>query len=209
MDTIAINANEALGENGQDKKESVLSDKAKAAMATGVAGVAVGAGAGAVIDAMNEALDNRALTDAESVQAIPQPEAETTEMTEDVIAEVNPDDVMLEQEDTISSEADMIAQAEPQQGDADDYKPFANNDYIDNESEDMLPEPQPEEELIAENPDGDVPVDPEADSTVDLICGLPETEPLMPCDATDFQDDSYAFGDTGIGDVDVQSDLMA
>ena len=205
MDTIAINANEALGENGKDKKKLNLSDNAKAAMASGAAGLAAGAAAKAVADALGgeHGEDVETTSDEHTYSQTVQPEEAVA--AENVVAEVNPEEVMLE--DPVaepSTETDMIAESVTQTEADDDYRPFANNDHI---SEEVLPEPQPEEVLIAENTE--IEAVPESDSAVDLICGLPEQEEVTPEDIVYPEEDLFADNGPANNEYDVQSDLMA
>lgn len=209
MDTIAINANEALGENGQDKKKLNLSDNAKAAVASGAAGLAAGAAAKAVADALGreQGEDVEATSDEQTSSQTVQPEEPVMESvaTENVVAEVNPEEVMLEEPVAEpSTETDMIAESVTQPEVEDEYRPFANNDHI---SEEVLPEPQPEEVLIAESTE--IEAAPESDSAVDQICGLPEQEEVTPEDAVYPEEDLYADNGPANNEYDVQSDLMA
>lgn len=70
MDTIAINAGEALNEDGQDKKKQKISDTTKAAMATGVAGIAAGVAAKSIADSLKGDIadETSAATGVQSVQ---------------------------------------------------------------------------------------------------------------------------------------------
>ena len=206
MDTIAINANEALGENGKDKKKLNLSDNAKAAMASGAVGLAAGAAAKAVADALGGEHEEDSSDKQTSSQTV-QPEEPVVESVtaENVVAEVNPEEVMLEEPVAEpSTETDMIAETVMQPGTEDDYRPFANNDQI---SEEVLPEPQPEEGLIAENTEIEAVL--ENDSTVDLICGVTEQEEVTPEDAVYPEEDLLADNGSANNEYDVQSDLMA
>lgn len=206
MDTIAINANEALGENGKDKKKFNLSDNAKAAMASGATGLAAGAAVKAVTDALGEEHGEASSGEQTSSQTV-QPEEPVVESvaTENVVAEVNPEEVMLEEPVAEpSTETDMIAESVAQTEVEDDYRPFANNDHI---SEEVLPEPQPEEVIVAENTE--IEAVPESDSAVDLICGVPEHEEIIPEDTVYPEEDLYADNGPLNNDYDVQSDLMA
>lgn len=205
MDTIAINANEALGENGKDKKKINLSDNAKAAMASGAAGLAAGAAAKAVADALGgeHVEDVETASDEQTSSQTVQPEEPV--VAENVVAEVNPEEVMLEEPVAEpSTETDMIAESVTQPEVEDEYRPFANNDHI---SEEVLPEPQPEEVLIAESTE--IEAAPESDSAVDQICGLPEQEEVTPEDAVYPEEDLYADNGPANNEYDVQSDLMA
>lgn len=205
MDTIAINANETLNENGQMKKKNKVSNTAKAAMATGAAGIAAGAAVKTVIDALNGDIgeEHTVYTDTYAAHQ----EEMTAEPTEESLDQVNPDDVMLDEPVAeLTSEADMIAVVQPQaeQADSPDYQPFANNDRI---GDDVFPEPQPEEILIAGNTGVDAVI--ENDSTVDLIIGLPAQEP----DAIDVavypENELYADNGSNYDDSGIQADLMA
>lgn len=209
MDTIAINANEALGENGKDKKKLNLSDNAKAAMASGAAGLAAGAAAKAVTDALGREQGEEGETtsgEQTSSQTVQSDESVVESVTaENAVADVNPEEVMLEEPVAEpSTETDMIAETVAQTEVDDDYRPFANNDHI---SEEVLPEPQPEEVLIAENTE--IEAVPESDSAVDLICGVPEQEEVTPEDAVYPEEDLFADNGPANNEYDVQSDLMA
>ncbi|MBD5195767.1 MAG: hypothetical protein HDS87_08665 [Bacteroidales bacterium] len=205
MDTIAINTGESLNEDGQAKKKINISDTAKAAMATGAAGIAAGVAAKSMADSFEEdtAKETTAAPEAHSAQT--DEIATETEPVEAVEVEVNPDDVMLEEPVVeLSSETDMIAEAVPQSSENDEYQPFASNDNI---SDDVLPEPQPDEVLIAENADEDVIAG--EDPSVDLICGMPETEQEIVDEQVAPDGELYADNGSGYDDSDIQSDLMA
>lgn len=209
MDTIAINANATNSEEGQGKKNFKVSDKAKVAMATGAAGLAAGAGVKAMADALGGDSDEgqTSVTGEQDVQQ--GATAAETISAEDVVTEVNPDDVMLEEpvaEPIAESVADtdIIAEAQPQPSEGSEYQPFANSDPI---GDDVLPEPQPEEVLIAENTGTDVVVG--EDSTVDLICGVSEEESEITEETVYPEEDLYAGNPATYDDYDVQSDLMA
>lgn len=205
MDTIAINAGEALNEDGQAKKKLNISDTAKAAMATGAAGIAAGMAAKSMADSFGEdtAEETAAVTEAQSAQSDEM--ATEIESAESVVAEVNPDDVMLEEPVAEPSlETDMTAEAVPQSGEEDTYRPFASNDNL---SDDVLPEPQPDEVLIAENTEVDVIAG--LDPSVDIICGMPETEPEIIDEPVVPDGELYADNGYGYDDSDIQSDLMA
>jgi len=205
MDTIAINANETLNEQGQEKKKFKVSNAARTAMSTGTAGLAAGAAAKTAFDALT---GDKAATDEEQPAQHDAHIAQHEEVAAaESIAEVNPDDVMLEEPVAEpSTETDMIAGAEPQAetGEEGEYQPFANNDRIE---DDVLPEPQPDEVLIAEN--AEVEVVAEDDPTVDLICGLPETEPEILVDPVYPGDELYADNGSEYDESGIQSDLMA
>ncbi|MBD5207728.1 MAG: hypothetical protein HDS79_05610 [Bacteroidales bacterium] len=205
MDTIAINSGEALNEDGQAKKKINISDTAKAAMATGVAGIAAGVAAKSMADSFEEDTAKETAAAPEAHSAQPEEIATEPEPVEAVEAEVNPDDVMLEEPVAeLSSETDMIAEAVPQSSENDEYRPFASNDNI---SDDVLPEPQPDEVLIAENADEDVIAG--EDPSVDLICGMPETEQEIVDEQVAPDGELYADNGSGYDDSDIQSDLMA
>lgn len=205
MDTIAINAGKALNEDGQDKKKQKISDTTKAAMATGAAGIGAGVAAKSIVDSLKGDIadETSAVTGVQSAQT--EEVAVENESAGAVAAEVNPDDVMLEEPVAETSpETDMIAETVPQSGEEDEYRPFASNDNI---SEDVLPEPQPDEVLIAENTDVDVIV--EEDPSVDLICGMSETEQEVIEEPVNHDGELYADNGAGYEDSDIQSDLMA
>ncbi len=216
MDTIAINANEALNEGGQDKKKVNISENAKAAMAAGVTGLGAGIGAKAVADALNHDPDGDIVSEIGDIQDVSHEETaagdataageETTAATEETIAEVNPDEVMLEEPVAeISVETDMIAEVVTHPVAEDDYRPFAGDDRI---TDEVLPVPEPEDDLLAENTE-EIEAVPEDDSAVDMICGVPAQEELMPEDAVYPEDDLNADNGLYNNDYDVQSDLMA
>ena len=205
MDTIAINAGEALNEDGQDKKKQKISDTTKAAMATGAAGIAAGVAAKSIADSLTGDIadETSAYTGVQSAQT--EEIAVENESAEAVAEEVNPDDVMLEEPVAETSpETDMIAETVSQSGEEDEYRPFASNDNI---SEDVLPEPQPDEALIAENTDVDIIA--EEDPSVDLICGMSETEQEFIEEPVNHDGELYADNSSGYDDSDIQSDLMA
>lgn len=201
MDTIAINAGESLNEKGQAKKKIKLNDTTKAAMATGAAGVAAGMTVKSVEDSVEEnaAEETTASTENQSTQS--EDIMVESELAEAVTAEVNPDDVMLEEPIAeTSSESDMLAEAAPQSGD-NDYKPFAGNDII---SEEILPEPQLDVMFIAENTD----LIYTGDDVCDIIC-LPNTSPEIIDEPVSPETELYADNDISYDDSDIQSDLMA
>ena len=200
MDTIAINANEAHNDEG--KKKFKVSDTAKAAMATGVAGAVAGAAGMSVADGMTaDPTEEASVTTNQESQEDVVAEAEPVS---EVTAEVNPDEVMLEEPVAEpSTETDMVVGTESQHSDETGYQPFANNDQI---GEDVLPEPQPDEVLIAEDTESDVVVD--ADPTVDLICGI-EEEAGLPEEVVQQEEDLYADNGSVCDESDIQSDLMA
>ena len=208
MDAISITSEGALSDEVQDKKGKV-SDKTKAAMAAGAAGMAAGVGAAVMADSLSAAdgVNVDMTVSGHPEHDLSRDAAEETEMPEtvEVAAEVNPDDVMLEEpvaEPVV--EEDMIAEA--QVSEADDYQPFAINDVVE---ENPLPDPVPDGMLLVEDEDvlfepvvnpGDYPYE-------DMICGLPEDDEL-PIDGSEYMDVSpYAEGD--VMDTDIQSDLMA
>lgn len=200
MDTISINADEVLNKNGQEKFK--VSDKAKAAMAAGTAGVAAGIAGMSMADAIIEEAGEVQTPVSENQHTQQENVVAETETTGSVAADVNPGDVMLEEPVAEpSAETDMIAEAHHA---GEEYQPFANNDPI---GDNVLLEPHPEEILIAENTDTDVVI--EEDSMVDMICGMPEEETVMPEEIVYPEDDLYADNGSAYGESDVQSDLMA
>lgn len=204
MDTIAINAGEALNEDGQAKKKLNIRDTAKATMATGAAGIAAGVAAKSIADSFDDDTAEEAVAVTEVQSAHTDGIATETEPAEAVVAEVNPDDVMLEEPVAEpSTETDMIAEAASQSSEDDEYKPFASNDNI---SDDVLPEPQPDEVLIADNTDVDVIAG--EDPSVDMIFGMPETEQEIIDEQVAPDGELYADNGSGYDDSDIQSDLM-
>lgn len=204
MDTIAINAGEALNEDGRDKKNVKINNTTKAAIATGAAVLGAGVAAKSITDTLDESSENEVSTIADGHS---QSEESVHEIgsTDDVVAEVNPDDVMLEESvSEPSSETDMITEATTQLSEEGPYRPFAGNDNIEG---DILPEPQPEESLIAENEDVDVIAG--EDSPVDMICGMPETEAGIIEEQIQPESALYADNGSDFNDSDIQSDLMA
>lgn len=206
MDTIAINTGEAINEDGRDKKKVKLNDTTKAAMATGAAGLGAGVAAKSIVDALEENSENEVstITDghAQSEETVPE-----IEPTEDVVAEVNPDEVMLEEStDELSTGTDMLAEVASQSSEEDPYRPFASNDNIE---EDALQEPQPDEDLIAENTEVDVIAGD--DPSVDVICGLPDIGlgPEIIEEQILTESELYADNGSDFDDSDIQSDLMA
>ena len=209
MDTIAINANEAFGEIGKDKKKFNVSDKAKTAMASGLAGLATGVAVNAVTDAIEgeHGEEQDPLSDEQTSSQTIQSDEPGIESAspENIVTDVNPDEVMLE--DPIaepSNETDMIAEPVTQPEVVDNYHPFANNDHI---SEGTLQVPQSEDVLIAE--DAEIEAVPESDSTVDVICGVDGQEEVTPEDAIYLEDNLYADNGPSNNEYDIQSDLMA
>lgn len=203
MDTIAINANEALKEDGLGKKKFKVSDTAKAAMAAGVVGATAGAAGMSMTDEITEDVDEVVTPVSENLHVQQESVVAETETADNVVVEVNPDDVMLEEPVAEPSlETDMIAEAQLQSNEGEEYQPFANNDWI---SDDILPEPQQDEVLIAENTNTDVVV--EEVPVADVICGMPDevvmSEPIVFPEEKLCADDDFVYGES-----DVQSDLM-
>ncbi len=202
MSTIAINADESLNGNGKDKKGPKINEKASAAMAAGMAGVAAGVGIKAAVDAHRNEPEEDPIAEPSKPSASTAGTSNTAESYEETVVEVNPDYVMLEEPKEEATD-NIAATEEPiQNGEGDEYRPFANNDII----EDIVYEgPLTEEVLIAENHE-DLSPD---DSAVDLICGLPSTdgEPLV--DAEYPADDLQAWESDYYDNSNIQSDLMA
>lgn len=199
METIAINANEAHNDERQDKKKFKVSDTAKAAMAAGIAGVAAGAVGMSMADDSTEDIDDVQISTSEGQHDLQENAVMENEIAEDVVLEVNPDDVMLEEP---VAEPSLDVEVQPIDDD-DNYHPFAYNDKIDDE---IIPEPEPDEVLIAENTYSDVMAD---DPTVDIVCGQQEEEIIMPEDTACFEDNLYADNGAVYDDTCIQSDLMA
>lgn len=203
MDTIAINTNEVLNEGGQEKKKNKISDTTKAAMATGAAGLA----AGAAVKSAVETLADDSTKEQETVIAGQAHQDEITPETETIensMAEINPNDVMLEEPVAEqSSEENMVTEGNHQteEGNDSEYQPFANNDRIGDE---VLPEPQPDEILVAENTETDA-----VTLIEDLIIGLPAPEPDPLIDPVYSEDELYADSSSNYGESEIQSDLMA
>lgn len=205
MDTIAINANESLNENRQERKKFKVSDTVKAAMAAGVAGAAAGvAGMSMAKEIIGEADEVQASV-SENQHVQQENVVAETEIMDSEAVEVNPEYVMLEEPVVEpSTETDMIAEAQPQHNEDEEYQPFANNDRI---SDDFLPEPQPDEILFAEDANTDAVV--EEAPVADLICSVTEEEPVITEETVYLDDDLYADNGSTYVDSDIQSDLMA
>lgn len=205
MNTIAINTNEIRKEDGPDRKKTKASDSAKAATATGVAGIAVGVGVMAAADTLGTDIEDKTGATAETATSTTEDAQLENVIAEEAVAEVNPDDVMLEEpvaEPT--AETDMLAGATTYPGEDAPYRPFTSNDSI---SDDNLPEPQPDEVLIAENTESDVIAC--EDQVVDMICEVSEEHHGMPEEVVCPDDIVYADNVSPHEDSDIQSDLMA
>lgn len=208
MDTISIIPEATLNSEGQEKKDKV-SGKAKAAMAAGVAGMAAGVGATELADLFSvdngNNDDDEKMTVADSsdnnpaCNSVVETEMQVVAETE-VVAEVNPDDVILEEP---VAEEDLIAEA--QVSEAYDYQPFAINDVVEG---DPMPYPMPDDILAVG--DEDVIVDPIENpgdyTNDDLFCGWPQDDEL-PIDVMDYMDEElHAEGDET--DLDIPTDLL-
>lgn len=204
MDTIAINADEILNEDGQAMKKFKVSDTAKAAMAAGVAGAAVGAAGMSMAGEASNTPDNSQVP-SEGKEDVPHESVVTeTTTTDDVVAEIDPNDVMLEEPVAESSaETDMLAEVPTQHIEDEEYRPFANNDPIETSE---FPEPQSDGILIAENADTDVIAE---DPTVDLVCNAIDENNENAEEIACHEDVLYAENDIDYGETDIQSDLMA
>ncbi|MDE7420471.1 MAG: hypothetical protein K2N35_09705 [Muribaculaceae bacterium] len=210
MDTIAINTDDSTKEEGQEKSKYKFSDTAKAAMATGAAGIAAGVAAKTVFDAHTEDKTKEPLTEAgtqtqiEENKIIPE-----SEVADEPIVVVNPDEVMLEEPVAeLSTETEMIVESQPQsgQGIEQEYEPFANNDKIIDEG---VSEVSPEEEYLAQNTEDVIIVEEDG---IDIIYNqdlyLSNTGDDIIVDY--FPEDSLlADSPSPEEDNDIQSDLMA
>ncbi len=209
MDTVVINSNDSYQDEGEGKKKNKISDTTKAAIATGVAGVAAGAAAKTIFDAKTYGDSEEQITEtanqavAEEQEIIPIPEIEN-----DPIVEINPEDVMLEEPvPDVSIETDMIAEPQPETGDGDEqeYEPFANNDTIVDE---VVTEPTSEDVYIAQNTEEDIEIG-EEDVIVDTREELP-THEIETFEENLFSEDFLLADSTSPDeDYDIQTDLMA
>lgn len=205
MNTIAIKTDEIRNEDGPDRKKTKASDSAKAAMATGAVGVAVGVGVGAAADTLGTAIEDKTGAPAETATSATEDAQLENVNAEESVAEVNPDDVMLvEPVAEPTAETDMIAEATPYPDEDAPYRPFTSNDRI---SDDVFPEPQPDEVPIAENTESDVIAC--EDQVVDMICEVSEEHHGMPEEVVCPDDIVYADDVSPHEDSDIQSDLMA
>lgn len=205
MDTISINAGEAVS-GGQEKKKNKLSDNARSAMATGAAGVAAGASAKTAYDAfikgkpVDDTVDPHETTGTNHHHHAA---AETATSEQAAATTVNPNDVMLEdpEEETV---AEAVPEPETPAGSGDEvaYQPFSNDDPIAAEEEVII---EPEEILYA----GDVDIDMIADE--DLLCGMPTIEEEYTAYGDGPIHDDPLMADNGYDDSDngIQTDLMA
>lgn len=217
METIAIDPNEALEEEATGKKKIKVSNTAKAAMATGVAGIAAGVAAKSVMDAPDDETDKDGgqpikIQDShqEATHTINESQEEAA-----VVTSVNPAEVMLEEHvnapsSEVETESDATQEVDSRNGEGPVYQPFANNDRI---SDEIIPEPQPDEILIGENTGLDVVA--EGYNTVDLICGLSEEDVIIPgnpvCPEETLYPEDLLCADNGQShdSGDIQSSLMA
>lgn len=205
MDTISLNNTQSGNRTDDGKGKSM--DATVASTVTGVAGVALGVGVKTAMDALNETdskenkIDNN---DHVGVSGAANHSAAEETTTSEVVAEVNPDDVMLEpivDEPIIDEPIVEVAPANESEASEDVvYNPFSNDTPINAASP---YQPQTEDVLIAETHD-----------LVDAICGEPE----IAIDITDITPDPDTPDPEGvllaeIGDnVDdsvIQLDLMA
>lgn len=215
MDTVALNAGQAAGEEKKGKEKSKMSDSAKAAMATGAAGIAAGMAGKAIYDKLMDDPD-------------PEPIAENhTSHGEEIAGEtliddtpeaiyVNPDEVMIDEDEPIAEvitdpdEPIDIEVVTPE----DDYRPYAQNDPINPGDTDYMIEPAEgldgDEVLVADNEEI---VDADDVDVVDLICDA--TEEIPAGDMTEiYTAEGEVLADNGADvsestDFDIQSDLMA
>ncbi len=178
MDTIALNANQNINEEGQDKKKSKMSNNAKAAMVAGAVGAVAGAASAAIADTLGGVDTEELATAVEEAPGINEDVIAEAVNVEEQRVEVNPNDVKLEEPVAEPyTDADMMAEPEAQpQSDTDEemeYHPSIDNDQI---GEDLPTDPQPEENHITENPEEEMVIG--EDPTVDMICGAPAPEPI-------------------------------
>lgn len=205
MNTIAIKTNEIRKEDRPDRKKTKAGDSAKAAMATGVAGIAVGVGAKTAADTLGTDTEDNTGATADTATSNTETVQLDNVIAEEAVSEVNPDDVMLEEPVAESTaETDMLAGATPYPGEDVPYRPFTSNDSI---SDEVLPEPQPDEVLIAENTYSDVIAC--EDQVVDMICEVSEENQGIPEEVVCPDDIISADNVSPYEDSDIQSDLMA
>ncbi len=205
MDTIAINANDSSREEGKEKKEIQMNDAAKAGMAAGAAGIAAGAAAKTIFDHQTGDEVEEEVTGGDTQPTKTEEELEVPEIIEETIAEVNPDDVMLEEPEAESStETEMIAEALPQTEDnkEPEYQPFVNNDNIVDE---IVEEPAAEEVYIAENTEVDAVID--ENLIEEVVLEWPEIVPGE--NGADVEELLLADNTHIEEEYDIQSDLMA
>ncbi len=202
METIAINTGDPVNEKENSKKKAKNGNSAKTAVAAGVAGiagVALGVGADTVIDT-EEATTNTAENSYIAANR------ENNDVQEEVLSEVesteiNPDDVMIEESwDDHSSEDEVLAEMHLVD---DEFQPFANNDDI---GQDLVPEVQQEDVLLAENTESDIIIG--EDSTVDLICDSSNASSSMELDQMLADTEQNSDVDFSNEITDIQSDLM-
>ena len=221
MNTIAINANEALDDELKNKEQKTI-NASKAAAVAGAAGIAVGGIATSMVD--NGDGDIEIEESPHSVTGQHENVAEVESLEQDAVVEVNPDDVML---DETVQETVAMGGSHTQTEHVDIYQPFANDDPI-NGSENTITETQPEDVLIAEatavvHEGSEIIGD---DSLVDAICGVSqidsEEEPdifVDPVTENELIASSDELSETDMlsalnidsegTDIDIQSDLMA
>lgn len=171
MDTIAINANEALDDELKNKKQKNI-NSAKAAAVAGAAGIAVGGIATSMVDNGDGEIEIE--ESPLSVTGQHEDVAVVESLEQDAVVEVNPDDVMLNE--TVQ-ETVAMGGSHTQTEHMDIYQPFANNDPIYGSGNTMT-ETQPEDVLIAQasavaHEESEIIGD---DSLVDAICGEPQID---------------------------------
>lgn len=205
MSTIALNTDETIGNEGVDKKKDEKIDKAKAAMAAGISGMAAGATIKGVVDSLEEKTVEDTTDLPEKQETHSSQTTTPSGQSESAVVDVNPDEVMLE--DPSEAIEDVTVAEEIQENDIIvDYHPFASNDMVEVDNFDLVYSDEPIPEEYPEINE-DLLID---DNPVDLICGtsdLIDNSSDGPCY---LPDDSYAFDSDFLDDhSDIQSDLMA
>lgn len=212
MDTISINAGQVSGEEKKGKEKAKMSDGAKAAMATGAAGLAAGMAGKAIYDDIVNDPDPEpvAQNHAESSEAMADlTDAENLDQT----VYVNPDEVMIEEEPMVELTEDDNFPVDVDI-EIEDYRPLAENDPIDVTEEDPIIEPFSEEEILLADNQEVLDVEPiYEDNTIDVICGTTDEDVTDPIDVLYTPEGDILADNTDemsdFNDIDVQSDLMA
>ena len=211
MDTITINAGQTSGEDKKGKEK--ISDSAKAAMATGAAGLAAGLASKSIYDEITDEPEPEPIAENHNELKEERAEVEETDSLEESIY-INPDDVMIEDE----PEAELIEDGKVDielNGEVFDY-PFISEDTPIDDSEDDVPvEPANDDErvLLAENEEI-LDVDPisEDDFIVDAFCQNSEHEVVDSSEMLNYQEGDILADNnndfTDYNDFDIQSDIM-
>lgn len=211
---MAINPDEVLSEEKKGKKKAEVSDAAMSATMAGGAGIAVGAAAVSMVNvnSKKESATTESDNNGENHQQLSTEETQIPVQEQEVLTEVNPEDVMLEE---TTEETDIIAENQspatghhPQTGGDEIYQPFANNDRI-NDVGDIITPPE-DDVLIADN---DIIVE-DVEDVLDIVeitldgpsVDVPPEEPMIDdidVSANDFlaMNDNFTVGD-------IQSDLI-